>query len=174
MATIVLRGSTQAQLDDVERAIDNGVNAIKSLIRDPRVVAGAGATEIYIANEIQKFAKQQPGLDQYAVEKFGASFEVIPRILSENAGLKAETILANMYAKVNEGSWEFGIDVSDGEIKNTNEAKIYDSVEAKSWALKLAFDVCLTLLKVDQIIMSKPAGGPNQKAAEQMRRPDGY
>jgi T-complex protein 1 subunit theta len=63
MATIVLRGSTHAMLDDIERAIDNGVNAVKSLIRDNRLVAGAGATEIYIANEIQKFAKTQPGLD---------------------------------------------------------------------------------------------------------------
>jgi len=52
MATIVLRGSTMALLDDIERAIDNGVNAIKSLIRDNRLVAGAGATEMYIANEI--------------------------------------------------------------------------------------------------------------------------
>lgn len=52
MATIVLRGSTNAMLDDVERAIDNGVNAVKSLIRDKRLVAGAGATEIYIANEM--------------------------------------------------------------------------------------------------------------------------
>ena len=57
MATIVLRGSTNAMLDDTERAIDNGVNTVKSLIRDPRMVAGAGATELYIASEIQKFAK---------------------------------------------------------------------------------------------------------------------
>jgi T-complex protein 1 subunit theta len=174
MATIILRGSTLAQLDDIERAIDNGVNAVKSLIRDPRVLPGAGATEMYIANEIQKFAKLQPGLDQYAVEKFGISFEVIPRILSENAGLKAETIIAELYAKVNTGSSEFGIDVSDGKVKNANEACIYDSLESKSWALKLAFDVCLTLLKVDQIIMSKPAGGPNAQAAKAATRPDGY
>jgi len=52
MATIVLRGSTMALLDDIERAMDNGVNAIKSLIRDNRLVAGAGATEMYIANEM--------------------------------------------------------------------------------------------------------------------------
>ena len=51
MATIILRGSTHAVLDDIERAIDNGVNAVKSLIRDNRLVAGGGATEIFIANE---------------------------------------------------------------------------------------------------------------------------
>lgn len=173
MSTIVLRGSTTAQLDDVERAIDNGVNAVKSLIRDKRLVPGAGATEMFIASEIQKFAKEQPGLDQYAVEKFGVSFEAIPRILSENAGLKAETILASLYSKV-ATSDEFGIDVKDGEVKNVVEAGIFDSLESKSWALKLAFDVCLTLLKVDQIIMSKPAGGPNTQANQAARRPDGY
>ena len=165
MATIILRGSTHAMLDDIERAIDNGVNAVKSLIRDNRLIAGGGATEMYLANEIQKLAKTQPGLDQYAVEKFGVSFEVFPRILSENAGHKAETIIASLYKEVNTGSKVHGIDVSDGKVKDCAEAGILDSLESKSWALQLAFDVVLTLLKVDQIIMSKPAGGPNAAAA---------
>lgn len=71
MATIVLRGSTTSLLDDVERAIDDGVNTIKTISRDPRLVTGAGATEIYLAKKIQDYAKTQPGLDQYAIEKFG-------------------------------------------------------------------------------------------------------
>ena len=77
------------------------------------------------------------------------SFEVIPRILAENAGYKAEAILADLYAEVNRGSKVHGIDVSDGKVKDAAEAGILDSLESKSWALKLAFDVVLTLLKVD-------------------------
>ena len=45
-------------------------------------------------------------------------------------------------------------------------------METKSWALKLAFDVVLTILKVDQIIMSKPSGGPKMDQAA--TRPEGY
>jgi len=52
MATIVLRGATIAMLDDTERAVNNGVSTVKTLIKDGRMVAGGGATEIYIANEI--------------------------------------------------------------------------------------------------------------------------
>lgn len=52
MATLVLRGSTSSLLEDVERAVDDGVNTVKSLVKDPRMVAGAGATEIYIASQI--------------------------------------------------------------------------------------------------------------------------
>lgn len=76
-----------------------------------------------------------------------------------------------MYAKAAESS-KFGIDVRDGKVKDVSEAGVLDSLETKSWALKLAFDVVLTILKVDQIIMSKPAGGPNMNQAA--RRPDGY
>jgi T-complex protein 1 subunit theta len=82
-----------------------------------------------------------------------------------------------MYAKVAEESEEkynkFGIDVSDGNIKDVVEAGILDCWETKSWALKLCSDSVLTILKVDQIIMSKPSGGPNFES-QAARRPDGY
>jgi len=44
-------------------------------------------------------------------------------------------------------------------VKDVREVAIYDSLETKSWAIKLTIDAVLTILKVDQIIMSKPAGG---------------
>lgn len=71
LSTIVLRGSTNSLLDDAERAVDDGVNTVKSLVKDKRLLPGGGATEIHLASKIQAYAKTQPGLDQYAVEKFG-------------------------------------------------------------------------------------------------------
>jgi T-complex protein 1 subunit theta len=171
MATIVLRGSTTSTLDDIERAIDDGVNTIKTLSRDPRLVPGAGATELNLAKKVQDYAKTQPGLDQYAIERFGQSLEIIPRIIADNAGLKAEEIIAEMYSKTTESN-KFGVDVSDGKVKDVVEAGIMDVWDTKSWALKLCVDSVLTILKVDQIIMSKPSGGPNMSQAA--KRPDGY
>ena len=52
MATIVLRGSTNAALDDLERAVDNGVSTVKTLIKDARMVPGAGATELFLGQEV--------------------------------------------------------------------------------------------------------------------------
>ena len=123
MATIVLRGSTTSMLDDVERAIDDGVNTIKTLGKDARMLPGAGATEINLAKLVQDFSKTQPGLDQYAVEAFGQALEIIPKVIAVNAGLKSEEIIAQLYAKTAEKN-VYGIDVADGTVKDVTESGI--------------------------------------------------
>ncbi|KAL4978690.1 TCP-1/cpn60 chaperonin family-domain-containing protein [Aspergillus desertorum] len=96
-STIVLRGATQNHLDDVERAIDDGVNAVKAITKDPRLVPGAGATEIQLVERISAFADRTPGLPQHAIRKYAEAFEVIPRTLAESAGLDATEVLSRLY-----------------------------------------------------------------------------
>lgn len=40
------------------------------------------------------------------------------------------------------------------------KAGIVDSLAAKSWSIRLATEAAVTVLGVDSIIMSRPAGGP--------------
>ena len=45
LATLILRGSTNNLLDDIERAIDDAVHTFKCLLKDQRFLPGAGAIE---------------------------------------------------------------------------------------------------------------------------------
>ena len=47
----------QGQLDDVERAINNAVNAFKALTRDARCLAAGGAAEMEVARQLQVRSK---------------------------------------------------------------------------------------------------------------------
>ena len=97
-ATLVIRGATQNHLDDIERAIDDGVNVVKAITRDPKLVPGAGATEMQLIERISAFGEKTPELSQYAIKKYAEAFEVIPRTLAESAGLDATEVLASLYA----------------------------------------------------------------------------
>ena len=48
---------------------------------------------------------------------------------------------------------------TDGTLSAT-EHQILDSLAAKQWAIKLATEAATSVLSVDSIIMSRPAGGP--------------
>jgi len=169
-ATLVLRGATQNHLDDIERAVDDGVNVVKAITRDARLVPGAGATEMQLIERITAFGDKTPGLAQYAIRKYGEAFEVIPRTLAESAGLDATEVLARLYSahasqKAKKGSteWTAGIDIDNENstgILDSKEEGILDLLIVKLWAIKLATEAARTVLSVDQIIVARQAGGP--------------
>lgn len=49
-------------MDDIERAIDDGVNCFKCLTRDGRMVPGAGAVEMELAQRVSRYG-QVLGID---------------------------------------------------------------------------------------------------------------
>ncbi|KAH3899344.1 probable T-complex protein 1 subunit theta [Saccharomycodes ludwigii] len=180
-ATIILRGATQNNLDDIERAIDDGVSAIKGLMKPDggKLLPGAGATEIELVSRITKYGEKIPGLLQLAIKQFAVAFEVIPRALAETSGLNINEVLPNLYsahanissnelATADENKLLQGVDIDginpDG-TKNIREEGIYDLLSAKKFAVNVATDAACTILSVDQIIMAKRAGGPQAPAA---------
>ncbi|KYR00457.1 chaperonin containing TCP1 theta subunit [Tieghemostelium lacteum] len=160
ISTIVIRGSTNNILDDIERAIDDGVNVFKGMCKDGRFLAGAGAFEIELSRQLQAFADSTPGLSQYAINHYAESFEIIPRTLSETSGFDAAKVISNLYASHTQGNTDFGLDIESGQPKSTVAMNIYDLFLSKQYAIHLATNTAATVLRVDQIIMSKPAGGP--------------
>lgn len=165
LATIVLRGSTMNVLDDLERVIEDAVNTVRTLVRDDRVVPGAGATEMALSRELTRFADLTPDIAQHAIRAFAEAFEVVPRILAMNAGFDAYDCLARLAAGQEASGPRHGLNIDDARATvDAMAVGIVDSLAVKTSAVHLAVDCALTILRVDQIIMSKPAGGPKARA----------
>mmetsp|Transcript_10550 Transcript_10550/g.23015 ORF Transcript_10550/g.23015 Transcript_10550/m.23015 type:complete len:542 (-) Transcript_10550:91-1716(-) len=161
LSTIVLRASTSSVLADLERAIDDGVHAARTACKNGKVLPGAGATEMELSLKIKAFADTCPGLDQYAIRAFGKALAVVPRTLAENAGLDQGVVLAALGAAHASGKIRAGVDIDQmgvtGSTGVCDETDVLDLYTTKASALKLAIDSSLTVLRVDQIIMSKKA-----------------
>jgi len=165
VSTIVIRGATDNYMDDIERAIDDGVNVFKGLCKDGRLTAGGGSTEIELARLVGQWGETHAGLEQYSINKFAEALEVIPRVLAENSGVKPKEVISKLYAAHSEGHSNMGFDIDgeSGEIKDCLESQVFDLLLAKQWALKYAVNAACTILRVDQIIMAKRAGGPKPR-----------
>lgn len=163
LVSMILRGPTNTLLDDVERSLVNGVSGYKGLLADPRFAMGACATEAFLYNRIEEFGNKLTGMEQYSVTKFAQAFEGFIRVLSNNAGLDPNTAIPDLLSK-NLEKPQVGVDVLNGKLSEGKTIGVWDGVSSKINAIRLASKTAVTILRIDQIIMSKPAGGPKPKS----------
>ncbi|KAK2197679.1 bifunctional GroEL-like equatorial domain superfamily/Chaperone tailless complex polypeptide 1 (TCP-1)/Chaperonin TCP-1 [Babesia duncani] len=165
IATIILKGPTMGILDEIERAIDDGFNCVSASIRDPSFLSGGGAVEIAMAKRLTALASGISGLEHYAIERFAQSFEYVPKILATNAGHDAIVTVTELYAAHEAGNSHACVNINeDSKITDAHQVGVLDHYGCKMHAIKLAYEAAMAILSVDQIIMSKPAGGPKPKA----------
>lgn len=128
-------------------------------------MAGAGSCEMELSRRVEEYGSQCPGLEQYAIKAFAEALRTFPKILAENCGAPGQETVANLLAKHQEGGHNFGFDCGAGgaSVFDASENCVLDLMRTKYWALKYSASAACQILRVDQIIMAKRAGGPKPR-----------
>jgi thermosome len=150
--TILLRGSTDHVVDELERGLDDALEVVGQTVGDGRVHAGGGAIEVELAGRLRDYADGVEGREQLAVEAFADAVELVPRVLAENAGLDPIDTLVDLRAEHEDGDARAGLDVETGEVVDTFEAGVVEPAHAKEQALSSAAEAANLVLKIDDII----------------------
>ncbi len=151
-ATLILRGSTDHVVDELERGINDALDVVASTVADGRVLAGGGATEVELAGRVRDYADSVEGREQLAVEAFADSLELVPRVLAENAGLDSIDTLVDLRAAHEDGDEHAGLNVHEGEVVDTFEAGVVEPAHAKEQAVSSASEAANLVMKIDDII----------------------
>ncbi len=160
--TILVRGGTEHVVDEVERAIKDALGDVVSALNTGKIVAGAGAPEIEVSKRLKGFANSLSGREQLGVLAFADALEVIPKTLSENAGLDPIDMLTELKAKHDNNEKWAGIDVFEGKVINSWDAGVIEPLKVKTQAIKSASEVAELILRIDDIIASSGKSNDNQ------------
>ena len=165
--TILVRGGTEHVIDELERAIKDGIGDIVTALEKGAIVAGGGSFEIAIAKKLKEFASTIKGREQLAVNAFADALEIIPRTLAENAGMDAIDVLTELRARHDNGEHYTGLnlsaDIGGGKICNCLEEGIVEPLEIKEQAIKSATEVAIMILRIDDVIASAKASSSTPK-----------
>jgi len=153
--SVLIRGGADYVVSEAERAFNDAVSAVADAMKDKKIIAGGGATEIELARKIRNYARGFAGKEQLAMEAFAEALEVIPKTLAQNAGLNPLDILVELRATHEKPTnlW-FGINVFDGKLKDTMKADIIEPLSVKTSSIKSATEAAEILLRIDDIIVS--------------------
>ncbi|MFB6194808.1 MAG: TCP-1/cpn60 chaperonin family protein, partial [Haloplanus sp.] len=150
--TILLRGSTEHVVDELERGIQDALDVVSATAADGRVLAGGGAVEVELADRLRNYADSVSGREQLAVEAFADAVETVPRVLASNAGLDSIDTLVDLRSAHEAGDVRAGLNVFTGDVVDTYEAGVIEPAHAKEQALSSATEAANLVLKIDDII----------------------
>ncbi|XP_012406614.1 T-complex protein 1 subunit theta-like 2 [Sarcophilus harrisii] len=154
--TVILRGSTTEGLKGAEQAVHHAIKAYAQLSQDPRLLPGAGATELALAKELSELGNQLEGPNGPGILAFARALRSLPVILAENAGIQGADIMAQLQGHHQAGNTVMGVG-DEGSINVTQEG-IFDPFIVKTRGLRVAADVVLELVTVDDILIAKKSG----------------
>jgi len=152
--TILLQGSTDHVLDEIERAVKDGLGDVSSAVKDGRVVSGGGAVEMELARRLRQYAKTIGGREQLAVEEFAIALEYVPETLAENAGLDPVTIMTELNQRHEAGAVRDGINLFNNKVEDCLAAGIVEPVRVKLQAVASASEVATMILRIDDVLAS--------------------
>jgi thermosome len=154
--TLLLRGGSAHVLEEVERAVRDGLGDVITAFRHGKAVPGGGAVEIELAKRLRVFAKSVSGREQLAVEEFAHSLESIPETLAENAGLDSVDIVAQLKKVHESGVVNAGLNLLNDKIEDTFASGIIEPLKVKTQAISSATELASMILRIDDVLISKP------------------
>jgi thermosome len=153
--TILVHGGSEHVMDEMERALKDGLGDVATVVRDKKIVAGAGAIEMELSKRLREFSNSLSGREQLAVNEFANALEFIPITLAENAGLDPIDILTELKSRHDHGESNAGINIFTDQITDSLREGIIEPSRIKIQAINSATEVATMILRIDDVLASK-------------------
>ena len=162
--TILVRGGSQRVVDEADRSVHDALYVMKDVLEKPVIVAGGGAPEVYVSNELRQWASNMEGRAQLAVQKYADALDAIPLALAENAGMDPIDTMAEVKAKQNKGAKWTGVNVRTTTVTDMFKQNVLEPLAIKEQIVKSATEAACMILRIDDVIAASkskmPAGPP--------------
>jgi thermosome len=158
--SIIVRGGTEHVVDELERAVHDAVMVVSVVVEGKKIVAGGGAPETELSLQLRRYASQEGGRVQLAIEAFSEALEIVPRTLAENAGLDPIDILVAIRAAHEAGKKSFGLDVDTGKPEDMMKAGVVEPLRVKTQAISSAAEAAVMILRIDDVVAASKSAAP--------------
>jgi archaeal chaperonin len=157
--SILLRGTTEHVIDELERALHDALSVVRVALEDGKMTPGGGAAAAAIAQALREYAPSVGGREQMAIDSFADALEVIPKTLSENAGLDPIDMMLEIRTHHKKGKKYAGIDVLNSKIGDMMKGNVIEPLRVSLQEIQASTEAACLILRIDDVIASKGGGG---------------
>jgi thermosome len=157
--SIIVRGGTEHVVDELERGIHDSLSVVKVALEDEKMTVGGGAAAAEIAMTLRDYAPNIGGREQMAIEAFANAIEIVPKTLSQNAGLDPINMMIEMRRAHKKGDKYAGINVFTGKVDDMLKNNVVEPLRVSVQEIQVSSEAASMILRIDDVIASKSTGG---------------
>ncbi|MDO9326311.1 MAG: thermosome subunit alpha [Methanoregula sp.] len=157
--TILLRGTSDYLLEELERAVVDGTRVVMDAMEDGTYVVGGGAVETELLMKVRDYGATMGGRVQIAIEAYAAAFESIPRTLAENSGFNPIDKLVELKNVHSKGKKNAGLNVYNGTIIDMLAEGVIEPLRSKRQSIQSASETAVMLIRVDDMMITQSRPG---------------
>jgi len=157
--SILIRGTTEHVVDELERGLHDALSVVKVALEDGKMTAGGGSAATAISMALRDYAPTVGGREQMAIEAFANAIEIIPKTLSENAGLDPIDMMLEIRNAHKKGEKYAGINVIAGKVENMLKNNVIEPLRVSMQEIEASSEAATMILRIDDVIASKGGGG---------------
>jgi len=158
--SILIRGTTEHVVDELERALHDALSVVKVALEDGKMTAGGGAGATEVAMSLRDYAPTVGGREQMAIEAFANAMEIVPKTLSENAGLDPIDMMLEVRSQHKKGNINAGINVLYGKVDDMLKNKVIEPLRVSLQEIEASSEAATMILRIDDVIASRGGGAP--------------
>jgi len=158
--SILIRGTTEHVVDELERGLHDALSVVKVALEDGKMTAGGGAAATAIAMALRDYAPSVGGREQMAIEAFANAIEIVPKTLSENAGLDPIDMMLEVRSAHKKGKKYSGINVLSGKVDDMLKNNVIEPLRVSMQEIEASSEAATMILRIDDVIASKGGGAP--------------
>jgi len=153
--SILLRGGTEHVVDELERGLHDALFVVKVALEDGKITVGGGSIATEISMALRDFAPSIGGREQMAIEAYAHALEIVPKTLSENAGLDPINMMLEMRRLHKKGKKYAGINVHNGKVEDMLKNDVIEPMRLGHHEIQTATEAATMILRIDDVIASK-------------------
>ena len=128
-------------------------------MEDGKIISGGGSTATAIAMGLRDYASSVGGREQMAIDAFANAMEIIPKTLSQNAGLDPIDIMLKIRSEHKKGNKYAGVNVLEKKVDNMLKNNVIEPIRLGLNEILVASEAATMILRIDDVIASKGGKG---------------
>jgi len=149
--TILIKGAHNYVIQQVKDAVRDGLRAVNNVLKDKRLIPGAGAfwmscSRHLLENKVINRGRSKPG-----IRAFAEALLVVPKTLAKNSGLDTLESISDCQDEIDQGQ-VVGLDLESGEPIDPSIDGVWDSFRVIRNAISGATGIASNLLLCDELL----------------------